>query len=349
MEFKYKSASKKKNIDYRFKIVYTIAMLSVIAEHCRGKGSIEFNIQGWFNYSSFHMPLFMFSSGYFFKNRNISNTCQYIYKKFKRLIFPIYLYNCFYGILIQILEKVGFRSINIRPFTFKIIFIEPLGGCGFKYITPSWFSSCLFYVEVYNILKRKIISILKLELHESLYLITDLTLSYNSIYLSNRGFNKKTIYIHILRFFHLNFYYELGIFFNKYLEKKVKSIKSDIYFMYIFLIKLLFHLYWSNAPAFYYGMCIYHNYSPFTVIIISTLGVAFWLRLSEILEPILGKNYYINIIAENTFSIMINHSLALDIIRTINVTKLAIRNGYNNKNSYFGNYYNFFFEKYFLK
>ena len=30
--------------DYRFKIVYAIAMLSVIAEHCRGKGSIELNI-----------------------------------------------------------------------------------------------------------------------------------------------------------------------------------------------------------------------------------------------------------------------------------------------------------------
>ena len=39
--------------DYRFKIVYALAMMSVIADHCRGKGSIEFNIQGWFNYSSY--------------------------------------------------------------------------------------------------------------------------------------------------------------------------------------------------------------------------------------------------------------------------------------------------------
>ena len=37
----------KPNIDYRFKIIYTISILSVIAEHLRGKGSIEFNIQGW--------------------------------------------------------------------------------------------------------------------------------------------------------------------------------------------------------------------------------------------------------------------------------------------------------------
>ena len=47
-------------IDYRFKIVYAIAILSVISDHCRGKGSIEFNIQGWFNYNSFHIFIINF-------------------------------------------------------------------------------------------------------------------------------------------------------------------------------------------------------------------------------------------------------------------------------------------------
>jgi len=63
----------KSTTDYRFKIVYTIAMLSVIAEHCRGRGSIELNIQNWFNYSSYHMPLFMFSAGYFFKTKYVED------------------------------------------------------------------------------------------------------------------------------------------------------------------------------------------------------------------------------------------------------------------------------------
>ena len=67
-------------IDYRFKIIYTISMLSVIADHCRGKGSIEFNIQGWFPYSSYHMPLFMFASGYFFKRKNCGK-CMQLYNK----------------------------------------------------------------------------------------------------------------------------------------------------------------------------------------------------------------------------------------------------------------------------
>ena len=48
-----------------------------------------------------------------------------------------------------------------------------------------------------------------------------------------------------------------------------------------------------------------------------SIGIFFWMRFCEIFEPILGKNFYINIIADNTYSIMINHSLSQDIIRTI--------------------------------
>ena len=92
-------------IDYRFKIIYTIAMFSVIADHLKGKASIELNIQGWFHYPSFHMPLFMFSAGYFFKIKNINYTCDYIVRKFRRLILPIYIYNIFYGFY-SIFEKI---------------------------------------------------------------------------------------------------------------------------------------------------------------------------------------------------------------------------------------------------
>ena len=82
-------------VDYRFKIIYAISMLSVISDHCRGKASIEFNIKGWFPYSSYHMPLFMFAAGYFFKQKNVDSTFKYIIGKFKKLILRIYIYNFF--------------------------------------------------------------------------------------------------------------------------------------------------------------------------------------------------------------------------------------------------------------
>ena len=163
------------NIDYRFKIIYCIAILSVISSHCNGKGSIEFNIQGWFNYRSFHMPLFMFAAGYFFKQKNINNTTEYVIRKFKKLILRIYLYNIFYGFYLLILNKL---LKNNKPiFNLRIIFIEPLGGRGFRNIYPSWFSSSLFFVEFFNVIKRKMTKYLYIEINESICFIIDFVLN----------------------------------------------------------------------------------------------------------------------------------------------------------------------------
>lgn len=324
-------------IDYRFKIVYCIAMLSVIASHCLGKGSIELNIQGWFPYRSFHMPLFMFASGYFFKRKNLENVLEYIKRKFKRLIVPIYIYNFFYGIYSQVLKK-WFNKNNIKKFNYNNILIKPLGGRGFRYILPSWFSSSLFFVELYNILKRKAISSLRIEIHEFIYFIIDFILAYYCITLSNKGFNTSYPLIDILRFVHLNIYYQLGIFYKKNLEYSIENIRNDIYFIIIFAIKLCYHLYYSKEPSFYYGMSEYYNYTPFTVIIISVSGIAFWIRVSKILVPSIGKSFYVNTIADNTFSIMINHLLAIELV--LNVFAILSKN-----TKYFND---FDFHKFFL-
>ena len=70
-------------------------------------------------------------------------------------------------------------------------------------------------------------------------------------------------------------------------------------------------------PVFQYSRSEYYNYPHFTVFINSFSGIIFYLRISELIEPLIGKNFYINIIADNTFSIMVNHNLANFIIKNI--------------------------------
>ena len=311
LNYKYKKIYLQK-IDYRFKLLYAIGMMSVIASHCQGLGSIEFNLQGWFNYRSFHMPLFMFAAGYFFKDSNINNTKKYVILKIKKFLIPIYIYNIFYGLYIELKKKFGFKNSEL---CFNTIFIKPLRGNGFLYINPAWFSIYLLYVEIYNILKRKFVSLIKIQLNEFIYFIIDFIISYYMVIYSNKGYHKIIIYRVILGFMHLNIYYQLGIFYRKKLEKYFKKINNDIYFIFIFLSKLFIHIYYRKEPGFYYGAANFYNYPPLIVIFVSILGIAFWLRICEIFEPVLGKSYYINLIADNTYSIMINHLLALDIIK----------------------------------
>ena len=79
-------------------------------------------------------------------------------------------------------------------------------------------------------------------------------------------------------------------------------------------------------PEFQYSTSEYYNYSPFTVIFNSLLGILFWIRVSEILLPSIGNSFYMNIIANNTFSIMMNHILALDLVRALFALYLKIQN-----------------------
>lgn len=55
----------KKKIDYRFKILYAVAILMVVAGHCDG-GGISLDFAQWFPYEGIHLTLFTFCSGYFF-------------------------------------------------------------------------------------------------------------------------------------------------------------------------------------------------------------------------------------------------------------------------------------------
>ena len=236
-------------VDYRFKILYSIGIICVIDSHLQGKASIELSIQDWFPYRSFHMPLFMFSAGYFFKEKNVLNSCKYICRKFKKLIVPIYLYSFFYGFLISLMKQFKF-AIIIKPFTLRNIFIESLGISKILFIAPSWFSSTLFFVEIYNILKRKAFTKLKTGLSEFIYFIIDTFISVISVNLSNKGYNNKSLYRYILRFTHLNIYYQYGIFFKKYLESFIKKMKTDFLFACIFGLKLIYHIYFQKFLYF---------------------------------------------------------------------------------------------------
>jgi fucose 4-O-acetylase-like acetyltransferase len=58
------------------------------------------------------MPLFMFAAGYFFKESNVNNTKKYIILKIKKFLIPIYIYNIFYGLYIELKKNLGLKILN---------------------------------------------------------------------------------------------------------------------------------------------------------------------------------------------------------------------------------------------
>ena len=52
-------------------------------------------------------------------------------------------------------------------------------------------------------------------------------------------------------------------------------------------------------------------------IIIGCLEIALWMRIATILEPVIGRSRWINLIADNSYSIMMNQFLGFMVVKTI--------------------------------
>lgn len=142
----------KKKIDYRFKILYAVAILMVVAGHCDG-GGISLDFAQWFPYEGIHLALFTFCSGYFFKDAALKRPGRYVCKKLRTLILPMYGYMIAYGLLVRLLHRWGFQIGG--KFNLHNILISPLNdGHQFVLNMAGWYIVPLFMVEILNCMIR---------------------------------------------------------------------------------------------------------------------------------------------------------------------------------------------------
>ena len=84
----------------QFKLLSAIGIILIVAGHCY-HGGISLAYE-WFPAYSFHLSLFAFISGYFYKPKYEATAWKYIWKRFKRLVIPAYLCNIACGLFILI-------------------------------------------------------------------------------------------------------------------------------------------------------------------------------------------------------------------------------------------------------
>lgn len=286
---------KKKN--YCFVFLYAIGSILIVAGHCYN-GSINLAFD-FFTPYSFHLALFVFSSGYFYKDKYESNILNYIWKKFNKFIIPMYIINFFCGLFVFISKRFGF-TIG-ESFNLYNLLISPLNdGHQFLYNMCFWFVVPLFMVEVFNVIFRKISKIVKLK-NEYIYALIYFFMGIFSLYLVKLGYNSGNMLI-LLRLLYFLPYYGLGILYNKKLEKHDK-LKNDKYFFLIFTIQLIAITYNKEVPLYTPSWLQFNNHIILPYIE-SILGIAFWLRISKILENYTKKSKLINSIANNSYAIM---------------------------------------------
>ena len=328
-----------KQINIQFKILYAIGIIFVVAGHC-GNGGVSL-MYDWFPPYAFHLGLFTFASGYFYKRDSEKNLGKYIVKKIKHLLVPIYLWNLFYGVVTTILRRIGFnfgvkmslKSLLLLPITEGGHFILNLGG---------WFVIPLFMVQIFNCFARKIITTIKIKLNEYMWFVLNLLLGMLSVSMIKQGYTTEW-WLVVVRFLFFLPFYQLGILYKSKLEKRDK-LPGWLYFSLILIVQYIIVLYYKKIPTYVIMWGKNFNEISFMPFLEGFLGIAFWLRISKMLEPLLKDNRIIMTIADNSFSIMINHLSGFLLFNTI----IAIISKYTkyfsafNFSSYKNNIYYFY-------
>lgn len=301
----------KKEINYQFKVLYAIGIINVLMAHSHSE-----NLAFWnelIHFAGYTIALFVFGSGYFYNPKNENNIGSYLYKKFLKLIVPLYLWNLFYALLVLCLSRFG---VTIgTPVTLYKLLITPLYSTNLMgYNDPAWFLTPLFVTEVYNVFLRKLTAKRSGFKTDLIILIFNLFLGFFgveiSIYSPSCGWQ-----LFFTRFMYFAPFYSIGYFYKTYLEKK-DTISSFWYFMIIIIVELFLIL--INGHTSSYSIVAMDSKffeNPFLPFFSGLLGIAFWLRIAKILTPVIGHSKVINTIADNTFPIMMNHILGFMILK----------------------------------
>jgi len=299
--------SDKPGFNVQFCILSALGMFFVADGHLNNS---YLDIGGLVPYYAFHMPLFVFISGYFYKKKAEEDIAGYIRKKAVHLLIPYLIYNLIYGLIAQGFHMAGFTFGE--SLTLKNLFIEPfITGHQFTYNLAAWFVPALFLVEAANVLLRKLFRLLKLE-RESLITVFYLAVGITGIYFARKSIPEGAA-LTATRLVFLLPCYQFGTLYREKLEER-DTLGSPVYFL--LLLTIQFGLAVSRKPLIY-SVAICNSFPGLILPYITAVtGIAFWLRVARILAPAFQNSRAILYYGRNTYAVMMHHLMAFMVVKT---------------------------------
>ena len=292
-----------------FRILSAIGIILVVAGHL---GYNLFEIGDLFPYYSFHVFIFVFVSGYFYKPESAQRIGSYIFGKCLSLLLPYFIWNLIYGIFTQFMRSLGFFIGN--EITFKTLFISPfLDGHQFLYNYPAWFVPALFLIEVVNVLMRKVLSIIKLE-NEWLIFAGCLFMGVLTVFLAKGG-HVWGYYTIAGRVLFLLPGFQMGRIYREKLEKR-DTLSDGVYLLIVMLIQIIIHI-WCAGLAFSAVWVNGFANNPLIPYLTVCTGIAFWLRIAKILAKIPYFAEKLVYVGRNTYAIMMHHITAFMLLKSV--------------------------------
>lgn len=294
-------------------ILSALGILFVVDAHSGGGIGFFTSI---FPYDSFFMPMFMFISGYFWKEQTIDSwgsVAADLWRKFRKLMVPYLIWAVFYGFLVLAVNSCGMRwpDPSLREFIYSLA----TDGTTFGLNGAAWFVPTLFAVTaVYTVTRR----LLGRRWKDVTALTAFVVIGSVTVYLVQRpdGVYVKALHLYKLCFF-IQFFH-LGYYFHKRLEKWFDSVPALGMCLSMAGINLiLLAVYGDISFGRYASMSGFTANNPLLPLITSVTGIFFWLKVAKLIQPVLGSSSLVNYISGNTFFIMMHHLLFINVFSAI--------------------------------
>lgn len=304
------SVSNTANQTYNYKLGYLrgIAIILVVIGHA---GSVGLNLfSDWFPIYSFHLPLLIFISGYFYNDTVKALT--YVKKRFRRLVIPYYSWNIFYAVLLLILTSTGLFLWQY-PLNLYSFFLQPWEDSNqYSFNLAGWFVLALFFIQISYLTIRSVWKKIKIPHGEYCLFLFLLTFGLLSTYFAVGTYSSWYFLILARVLFGLPFLH-LGYLYKVKLEKFDKT--SYFSLLGVFFIQLILIFVYGQAS---FSM-IYMDFNgrilePF---LFSFTGIWFCLQLSAILATHFNPIKMLRYIGDNSWSIMINQFLGFWVLSSL--------------------------------
>ena len=264
----------------------------------------------WFTPYAFHLGIFAFGSGYFYKEKYAGDQLSYLKRKITRLIIPFYLCNLFYGIIVAVLKPLGMEiggEIN-----FNSLVIAPLQhGHQFLYNLGTWFVIPLFVIEIFNNILYRLFSFIK-ETRTLFLFILYIAVGALSVSLARHGYNTGWFLL-LTRSMFLLPMFGLGLLYRKY--RIFDSINTWLFIFIIMALQYCLLMYYRGPVG--NDICWMRGFRGGVLLpfLLEFLGIFFWLRVSAVLTPIARKSKIVLLIGSHTFEIMAHHLFAMTLVK----------------------------------
>lgn len=290
------------------RLVSFVMALNIIAIVIYHKGIIIFqNI--YFPGNSFQLPLFVFVSGYLFKEKYVDEVIHYICKKIKSLLVPYFFTNLIFGVICLVLrdyniikygEDINSYTLIIRPF---------LDGHQYGINVAMWFVTQLFVIQVLYVIIRKYIHE-KVTLKGSLCLLLILLImGCFGVTIVRDGNYGQTVNAFLCRTAFVLPFFHMG-----WMHKKYDGWMNDISNIRYFLILIVTQ---AMCIPFYEDIVIIDNiYSSTTIVnyVMAVNGILLIWRIAKIISPYFEKSRLIEYIGINTWTVMSFHQFVFLLI-----------------------------------